>query len=1184
MSDASVNFSVLCEMLEAIARSKKGAMKRKHIRTFLEHVYRVGEYFSAIRLIMPGLDRERGAYKLKEAQLARHLTEALGISKDSHDAQKLLNWRKGGQKAGANAGNFPMVALEVLYQRQRTASGGLKIKDVNDLLDRLAAAENREDKTVILAELINKTNAMEMKWILMIILKDLKLGMSEKTLFHEFHPDAEDMFNVTCDLKMVCDKLKDRNERFKRQDIEVGKAVRPQLASRVPDVETAWKKMHGKEVVVECKFDGDRIQIHKNGDQVHFFSRNFFNHTEYEPGMSRVILENIQVDKCILDGEMLVWDKGTNRFADFGTNQEIAKSAREGLETNQQLCYVVFDILYAGDTSVIHQSLRERHKLLCEVVKPLKGRLELLLPEGSLNSCHSFGEPSWSFIAASVEEVAKFFQETVDNRDEGIILKDLDSKWEPSDRSGKWLKLKPDYINTGSDLDVLIIGGYFGSGRRGGEVAQFLLGLAQNSTSSGYPTRFLSFCRVGTGLSDEECDVLVSKLKPYFRRHEDNSKVPSFYTVTNNAKERPDVWIDRPEKSIILEITSDVRMIKSEVFASPFSLRFPRIRKVRYDKSWYECLDVQTFTDLVQSRSVTTRAADYCADLDKVKPKRRRHASKGGNQILSVVPSHMLRTDVSNVKRETLMFLNLMFYIVNVPSDFSLEQFHKMVVEHGGSFSMNLNDSVTHSIAADKRGIKYQAAVKHGDVIHYSWVIDCCKEKALLPLRPKYFLSLSELSKENMKEDIDAFGDHYFWDLDVSDLGQLFDNLEESKVLKTITLNEHYKKKYCPSNKWCLFNNCSSYFHRAIHSINIDSQTISELTLRRLKLEFLMHGGSVTGCLADATHAIIFSTAEHAVPFKSILVSLTTAERNVLQRKGIPVVSHVWLEDSLQEQRKLPESAYSLRNNMHVHEASLTKEMEDPVASLHEGNSSHKNIQQCTATPENIDDSEKHSASQSAKQRAAMAHRETRNPPGRQQTKAFRYSDSSSESHTSNENSVKHGTVGVKNRKNQERSLKNDKKEMQIKYHSKAKERMHEDEKQGKDVVLITERSPNDSKKGRKRQKTFEENESLHGNDGKGKGEPVTGSNSIPEDLKMTSKDFSPKSMTNAGDSVQAMLADMLPNFDFKNGMPKDIPLVTSSEPLKEQNIVDIPGSEAALQKKKRVSYKDIVGHLLDDK
>ncbi|CAK9169403.1 unnamed protein product [Ilex paraguariensis] len=84
-------------------------------------------------------------------------------------------------------------------------------------------------------------------------------------------------------------------------------------------------------------------------------------------------------------------------------------------------------------------------------------------------------EPCWSLIARSVDDVERFFKETIENRDEGIVLKDFGSKWEPSDRSGKWLKLKPEYIRAGSDLDALIIGGYYGSGRRGGEVAQFLL-------------------------------------------------------------------------------------------------------------------------------------------------------------------------------------------------------------------------------------------------------------------------------------------------------------------------------------------------------------------------------------------------------------------------------------------------------------------------------------------------------------------------------------------------------------------------------------------------------------------------------------------------------------------------------------------------------------------------------------
>ncbi|KAI6678858.1 hypothetical protein NL676_039654 [Syzygium grande] len=97
----------------------------------------------------------------------------------------------------------------------------------------------------------------------------------------------------------------------------------------------AAAELHGKEVVVECKFDGDRIQVHKNGFEIHICSRNFLDHTEYGPGMSDIIINNIVVNRCILDGDMLVWDKSVNRFAEFGSNQEIAKAARDGLDSDR---------------------------------------------------------------------------------------------------------------------------------------------------------------------------------------------------------------------------------------------------------------------------------------------------------------------------------------------------------------------------------------------------------------------------------------------------------------------------------------------------------------------------------------------------------------------------------------------------------------------------------------------------------------------------------------------------------------------------------------------------------------------------------------------------------------------------------------------------------------------------------
>jgi DNA ligase-4 len=101
-------------MFQAMAQDRTASKKRSRLRTFIEVVY--GEdgrddYFSALRLLLPGLDRERSSYGLKEATLATALVDALGIAKDSPDAVRLTNWRRAG--GGRNAGNFALVAAEV---------------------------------------------------------------------------------------------------------------------------------------------------------------------------------------------------------------------------------------------------------------------------------------------------------------------------------------------------------------------------------------------------------------------------------------------------------------------------------------------------------------------------------------------------------------------------------------------------------------------------------------------------------------------------------------------------------------------------------------------------------------------------------------------------------------------------------------------------------------------------------------------------------------------------------------------------------------------------------------------------------------------------------------------------------------------------------------------------------------
>ncbi|EXC31206.1 DNA ligase 4 [Morus notabilis] len=446
--------------------------------------------------------------------------------------------------------------------------------------------------------------------------------------------------------------------------------------------------------------------------------------------------------------------------------------------------------------------------------------------------------------------------------DEGIILKDLGSKWEPSDRSGKWLKLKPDYVRAGSDLDVLIIGGYYGSGRRGGEVAQFLVGIAERPTPNTHPRR------VGTGLSDEDLDAVVNKLKPFFRKYEYPKKAPpSFYQVTNNSKERPDVWIDSPEKSIILSITSDIRTIRSEVFAAPYSLRFPRIDRVRYDKPWHECLDVQSFIELVQTTNGTTHRGTDSAAVQHSKQKRTKSSTREDKKKLSVVPSHLVQTDISGVKEGDTIFSGMMFWI------------------------------------------KFQAAKLRGDIIHYSWLLNCSSQKKLLPLQPKYFLFLSDSSKKKLQEEIDEFSDSYYWDLDLAGIKQLLSNVDRAEDTKTI---DHFKEKYSLA-KWSRFHGCFIYFHASPESLKPDWEVLLGLSLRRLKVEVNMNGGRVSNSLAQATHLVVLSVPGFTLDLENVLQSFSGTEKRLIWNGKLHIVQSQWLEDCVEREQRLPEETYSLK-------------------------------------------------------------------------------------------------------------------------------------------------------------------------------------------------------------------------------------------------------------------------------
>ena len=188
----------------------------------------------ALRLIIPEKDRERAMYGLKEKTIAKLLIRVMRLNKDAEDAYNLLNWKQPGQNAVSRmAGDFAGRCYEAISKRPiLTEVGKMTIGEVNDLLDKLSAAQKEVAQESIFAEFYKRMNAEEMMWLIRIILRQMKVGATEKTFFNIWHPDADGLFNVSSNLRRVCWELYDPCLRLEGEErgITLMQCFQPQLA------------------------------------------------------------------------------------------------------------------------------------------------------------------------------------------------------------------------------------------------------------------------------------------------------------------------------------------------------------------------------------------------------------------------------------------------------------------------------------------------------------------------------------------------------------------------------------------------------------------------------------------------------------------------------------------------------------------------------------------------------------------------------------------------------------------------------------------------------------------------------------------------------------------------------------------------------------------------------------------
>ena len=465
----------------------------------------------------------------------------------------------------SHLGDLGLVVEEL---GKKTKDGSLTVAEVaEDLLEiaRTSGEGAVEKKLKILGDLLKKLDASSAKHLVRIPVGKMRLGIGDPTVLDalsfakqgdkSLRPVLEAAYNRTSDLGLIASTFwRDGVRGVEKLQITVGRPVRPELAERLPNPEAVIKKLGL--VGVQPKYDGFRVQIHKDGDKVAIYSRNLENMSLMFPELITATKRDLKVGTVILDGEAIAYNPDTEEYLPF---QETTKRRRkygiEDLAGKLPLRAFIFDVLYKDGRDLTPLPYTDRLKIVDEVVKVS----ETLLPAPLVRT-------------DSAEVLTKELLDNISKGLEGVVIKRLDAPYTAGGRNFNWVKLKRHTSGELTDtVDLVLLGYYFGKGKRTAFGAGGLLAGVYDADKD----EFVTITKIGTGLTDEEWreihrrgDTLQSKDRP--------ARVNSILT--------PSVWM-KPE--IVVEVMAD-EITRSPVHTAGkfddnpgYALRFPRIVSFR---------------------------------------------------------------------------------------------------------------------------------------------------------------------------------------------------------------------------------------------------------------------------------------------------------------------------------------------------------------------------------------------------------------------------------------------------------------------------------------------------------------------------------------------------------------------------------------------------------------------------
>ncbi|MDI6718224.1 MAG: ATP-dependent DNA ligase [Methanomicrobiales archaeon] len=462
----------------------------------------------------------------------------------------------------------------------------LTVVDVHRGFLQIAQAKGggaRDAKVRILAAMLAGSSPRERRYLVRLATGEMRLGVGDMTVLDALaeaylgsrkeRRALEHAYNITSDIGLVARTLKEKGvSGVEALGISLFRPIQPMLAQRIGRLSDIPAKMHSEYVSVEEKYDGERIQAHKQEDEIRLFSRRLNDVTAQFPDVAEQVRTHVRAESAILDGEVVAYDIGKGVYYPFQQLMQRRRKYRvEEYAVRYPVRYMVFDLLY-----------REGESRLTDPFPVRREVLEQTIENGDYIAV------TRRIVAKELDRIEEFFLDCIERGLEGILIKSCaeDSRYQAGSRAWQWIKWKRSYGTELTDtLDLAVVGAYDGRGRRAGTYGSLLCAAYHHEADI-----FQTVCRLGTGFSDAELQALPQRLADAA-----TATKPARLMVRRQAE--PDHYIVPKH---VLEV------LGSEITQSPIhtcgwdereqrglSLRFPRFVRWREDRAAEEATTVE---------------------------------------------------------------------------------------------------------------------------------------------------------------------------------------------------------------------------------------------------------------------------------------------------------------------------------------------------------------------------------------------------------------------------------------------------------------------------------------------------------------------------------------------------------------------------------------------------------------